>query len=102
MDNVYLDKELAGRIQQIQLLLATNTPSQVKERMWGQIESEMCLQVLFLSILDTHVDTGILEHWIAAEQDHCDDVPKEAGSEAGLSQTYTKKNIILKPTIVTQ
>jgi len=44
LDNVYLDKELAGRIQQIQLLLATNTPSQVKERMWGQIESEMCLQ----------------------------------------------------------
>ena len=26
LDNVYLDKELAGRIQQIQLLLAGNTP----------------------------------------------------------------------------
>lgn len=44
LDNVYLDKELAGRIQQIQLLLANNTPSDVKEKMWTQIESEMCLQ----------------------------------------------------------
>ena len=44
LDNVYLDKELAGRIQQIQLLLATNTPSEVKEKMWTQIEGEMCLQ----------------------------------------------------------
>ena len=37
-------KELAGRIQQIQLLLASNTPGDVKEKMWTQIESEMCLQ----------------------------------------------------------
>ena len=44
LDNVYLDKELAGRIQQIQLLLANNTPSDVKEKMWTQIESEMGLQ----------------------------------------------------------
>ena len=44
LDNVYLDKELAGRIQQIQLLLAANTPADVKEKMWTQIESEMCLQ----------------------------------------------------------
>lgn len=44
LDNVYLDKELAGRIQQIQLLLASNTPGDVKEKMWSQIESEMCLQ----------------------------------------------------------
>ena len=44
LDNVYLDKELAGRIQQIQLLLANNTPSEVKEKMWTQIEGEMCLQ----------------------------------------------------------
>ena len=44
LDNVYLDKELAGRIQQIQLLLASNTPTDTKEKMWGQIESEMCLQ----------------------------------------------------------
>ena len=44
LDNVYLDKELAGRIQQIQLLLASNTPGDVKEKMWTQIESEMCLQ----------------------------------------------------------
>lgn len=44
LDNVYLDKELAGRIQQIQLLLAANTPSEVKEKMWTQIEGEMCLQ----------------------------------------------------------
>ena len=44
LDNVYLDKELAGRIQQIQLLLASNTPAEVKEKMWSQIESEMCLQ----------------------------------------------------------
>ena len=44
LDNVYLDKELAGRIQQIQLLLAANTPADVKEKMWSQIESEMCLQ----------------------------------------------------------
>ena len=44
LDNVYLDKELAGRIQQIQLLLATNTPADRKEKMWSQIESEMCLQ----------------------------------------------------------
>ena len=44
LDNVYLDKELAGRIQQIQLQLAANTPADVKEKMWTQIESEMCLQ----------------------------------------------------------
>jgi len=44
LDNVYLDKELAGRIQQIQLLLATKTPADRKEKMWSQIESEMCLQ----------------------------------------------------------
>merc|ERR1719464_1877617 len=44
LDNVYLDKELAGRIQQIQLLLASNTPGDVKEKMWTQIEGEMCLQ----------------------------------------------------------
>lgn len=44
LDNVYLDKELAGRIQQIQLLLASNTSGDVKEKMWTQIESEMCLQ----------------------------------------------------------
>lgn len=44
LDNVYLDKELAGRIQQIQLLLASNTPADRKEKMWSQIESEMCLQ----------------------------------------------------------
>jgi len=44
LDNVYLDKELAGRIQQIQLLLATKTPVDRKEKMWTQIESEMCLQ----------------------------------------------------------
>ena len=44
LDNVYLDKELAGRIQQIQLLLAANTPADVKEKMWTQIEGEMCLQ----------------------------------------------------------
>jgi len=43
LDNVYLDKELAGRIQQIQLL-ASNTPPEVKERLWTQIEAEMCLQ----------------------------------------------------------
>jgi len=43
MDNVYVDKELAGRIQQIQLL-ASGTPAEVKERLWTQIESEMCLQ----------------------------------------------------------
>jgi len=39
LDNVYLDKELAGRIQQIQLLLASNTPADRKEKMWSQIES---------------------------------------------------------------
>jgi len=44
LDNVYLDKELAGRIQQIQLLLATKTSADRKEKMWSQIESEMCLQ----------------------------------------------------------
>ena len=44
LDNVYLDKELAGRIQQIQLLLASNTSTDQKEKMWNQIESEMFLQ----------------------------------------------------------
>jgi len=43
LDNVYLDKELAGRIQQIQIL-ASGTPPGVKERLWTQIEAEMCLQ----------------------------------------------------------
>jgi len=43
LDNVYLDKELAGRIQQIQIL-ASGTPAGVKERLWTQIEAEMCLQ----------------------------------------------------------
>jgi len=31
------------RIQQIQLL-ASNTPAEMKERLWTQIEAEMCLQ----------------------------------------------------------
>ena len=31
-----------------QLLLATKTPADRKEKMWSQIESEMCLQVLIL------------------------------------------------------
>ena len=40
----FSSQELAGRIQQIQLLLASNTSGDVKEKMWTQIESEMCLQ----------------------------------------------------------
>ena len=45
LDAKYLDKELAGRIQQIQILLATNTSQEHKQAVWSQIEAEMHLQV---------------------------------------------------------
>ena len=45
LDAKYLDKELAGRIQQIQILLATNTSQEHKQTVWSQIEAEMHLQV---------------------------------------------------------
>ena len=45
LDAKYLDKELAGRIQQIQILLATNTSQEHKQKVWSQIEAEMHLQV---------------------------------------------------------
>ena len=45
LDAKYLDKELAGRIQQIQILLATSTSQEHKQRVWSQIEAEMHLQV---------------------------------------------------------
>ncbi len=45
LDSKYLDKELAGRIQQIQILLAGGGTSQDrKQKVWAQIESEMHLQ----------------------------------------------------------
>ncbi|XP_040573245.1 Golgi-associated PDZ and coiled-coil motif-containing protein [Lepeophtheirus salmonis] len=44
LDVKYLDKELAGRIQQIQILLASNTSQDHKHRVWSQIETEMHLQ----------------------------------------------------------
>jgi len=44
LDSEYLDKELAGRIQQIQILLASGTSQEHKQKVWGQIESEMHLQ----------------------------------------------------------
>merc|ERR1719400_1953746 len=44
LDAKYLDKELAGRIQQIQILLATNTSQEHKQKVWAQIEAEMHLQ----------------------------------------------------------
>ena len=44
LDSKYLDKELAGRIQQIQILLASGTSQDHKQRVWSQIESEMHLQ----------------------------------------------------------
>ena len=44
LDAKYLDKELAGRIQQIQILLAANTSQDHKQKVWGQIEAEMHLQ----------------------------------------------------------
>ncbi len=45
LDSKYLDKELAGRIQQIQILLAGGGTSQdLKQKVWAQIESEMHLQ----------------------------------------------------------
>ena len=44
LDSKYLDKELAGRIQQIQILLASGTSQEHKQKVWGQIESEMHLQ----------------------------------------------------------
>ena len=53
LDAKYLDKELAGRIQQIQILLATNTSQEHKQKVWSQIEAEMHLQVfdcIYLSI----------------------------------------------------
>lgn len=44
LDAKYLDKELAGRIQQIQILLAANTSQENKQSVWAQIEAEMHLQ----------------------------------------------------------
>ena len=44
LDAKYLDKELAGRIQQIQILLAANTSQEHKQKVWSQIEAEMHLQ----------------------------------------------------------
>ncbi len=44
LDAKYLDKELAGRIQQIQILLASNASQEHKQQVWAQIESEMHLQ----------------------------------------------------------
>ena len=44
LDARYLDKELAGRIQQIQILLAAGTSQDHKQRVWNQIEAEMHLQ----------------------------------------------------------
>lgn len=44
LDAKYLDKELAGRIQQIQILLASNTSQENKQQVWAQIEAEMHLQ----------------------------------------------------------
>ena len=44
LDAKYLDKELAGRIQQIQILLAANTSQEHKQKVWSQIETEMHLQ----------------------------------------------------------
>ena len=44
LDAKYLDKELAGRIQQIQILLAGGTSQDHKQRVWAQIEAEMHLQ----------------------------------------------------------
>ena len=61
LDAKYLDKELAGRIQQIQILLATNTSQEHKQKVWSQIEAEMHLQVFYetliyakLLIIQTH------------------------------------------------
>ncbi|XP_059095115.1 Golgi-associated PDZ and coiled-coil motif-containing protein-like [Tigriopus californicus] len=44
LDSRYLDKELAGRIQQIQILLANGTSQEHKQKVWNQIETEMHLQ----------------------------------------------------------
>ena len=44
LDAKYLDKELAGRIQQIQILLASNATQEHKQQVWAQIEAEMHLQ----------------------------------------------------------
>ena len=44
LDAKYLDKELAGRIQQIQILLASNATQEHKQTVWAQIEAEMHLQ----------------------------------------------------------
>ena len=51
LDAKYLDKELAGRIQQIQILLATSTSQEHKQKVWSQIEAEMHLQVRLLLIV---------------------------------------------------
>ena len=37
LDAKYLDKELAGRIQQIQILLASNTSQEHKQKVWDVI-----------------------------------------------------------------
>eukprot|EP00095_Tigriopus_kingsejongensis_P007006 snap_masked-scaffold430_size173499-processed-gene-0.19 protein:Tk07006 transcript:snap_masked-scaffold430_size173499-processed-gene-0.19-mRNA-1 annotation:"golgi-associated pdz and coiled-coil motif-containing" len=44
LDARYLDKELAGRVQQIQILLANGTSQDHKQKVWNQIETEMHLQ----------------------------------------------------------
>ena len=51
LDAKYLDKELAGRIQQIQILLATNTSQEHKQKVWSQIEAEMHLQVFEIAYM---------------------------------------------------
>ena len=37
LDAKYLDKELAGRIQQIQILLASNASQEHKQQVWAQV-----------------------------------------------------------------
>ena len=75
-----------------QLLLATKTPADRKEKMWSQIESEMCLQVISLILVFSrsawasrfYLFCEFIDHLYLVifpeEQDHCPDVQDKTGS----------------------
>ena len=51
LDAKYLDKELAGRIQQIQILLASNASQEHKQQVWAQVITLMEFSVKWLSLI---------------------------------------------------
>lgn len=48
----YLDKELAGRIQQLQLL-GSDMRAELRDSLWAQVESELKLINYSISLLNT-------------------------------------------------